>query len=82
MTLALAEAAKNINNATARLANLMQISEVKSPCISVCTMDEASGLCLGCYRTIDEIQGWWDLDAKSQQKIVDLASQRQVKLFD
>ena len=31
---------------------------VPSPCICVCTMDQATGLCIGCYRTIDEIAGW------------------------
>ena len=29
-----------------------------SPCISVCRMDAGSGLCQGCYRTIDEIIAW------------------------
>ena len=31
---------------------------VPSPCISLCQMDEATGLCAGCQRTIDEIVGW------------------------
>ena len=31
---------------------------VPSPCISVCRMDAASGLCEGCYRTLDEIARW------------------------
>jgi predicted Fe-S protein YdhL (DUF1289 family) len=31
---------------------------VASPCILVCTMDDAGGLCLGCHRTLDEIAGW------------------------
>ncbi|MDE2129639.1 MAG: DUF1289 domain-containing protein [Betaproteobacteria bacterium] len=31
---------------------------VPSPCIQVCTMDEASGLCRGCQRTLDEIAAW------------------------
>jgi uncharacterized protein len=57
-------------------------SEVKSPCISVCAMDEPTGLCLGCYRTIEEIAQWWDLDTNSQQKIMDQVNQRQAKLFD
>ncbi len=29
-----------------------------SPCIGVCAMDAASGLCTGCQRTIDEIIDW------------------------
>ena len=29
-----------------------------SPCINVCKMDERSGFCEGCFRTIDEIACW------------------------
>lgn len=31
---------------------------VASPCINVCRMDAASGLCLGCARSLDEIAAW------------------------
>ena len=31
---------------------------VASPCINVCRIDEASGWCAGCLRTVDEIAGW------------------------
>jgi predicted Fe-S protein YdhL (DUF1289 family) len=31
---------------------------VPSPCINICKMDPASGLCEGCFRTIDEIRMW------------------------
>jgi uncharacterized protein len=31
---------------------------VPSPCISVCRMDAATGLCEGCWRTLDEITAW------------------------
>ncbi|MBL8446131.1 MAG: DUF1289 domain-containing protein [Zoogloeaceae bacterium] len=31
---------------------------VESPCINVCRMDPRSGLCEGCFRTLDEIAGW------------------------
>lgn len=29
-----------------------------SPCISICKMDAQTGLCEGCWRTLDEIAGW------------------------
>lgn len=32
--------------------------EVPSPCISVCQMNPTTGLCSGCYRTVEEIAGW------------------------
>ncbi len=31
---------------------------VPSPCVNVCRMDPARGLCSGCLRTIDEIIAW------------------------
>jgi predicted Fe-S protein YdhL (DUF1289 family) len=31
---------------------------VPSPCISICQMDQATGLCAGCLRTLDEIASW------------------------
>ena len=30
---------------------------VPSPCVDICRLD-AKGLCVGCYRTIDEIIEW------------------------
>lgn len=35
---------------------------VPSPCVSVCRMIDASGLCEGCHRTIDEIVRWGSAD--------------------
>ncbi len=29
-----------------------------SPCVSLCKIDPASGLCQGCLRTLDEIVSW------------------------
>ena len=31
---------------------------MKSPCINVCRIDPASGLCRGCKRTVEEITRW------------------------
>ncbi|ANF55098.1 hypothetical protein DA69_10255 [Brevundimonas naejangsanensis] len=31
---------------------------IASPCVMVCTVDGASGLCLGCLRTLQEIATW------------------------
>lgn len=33
-------------------------SPVPSPCINICQMDQGTGLCQGCMRTIDEIVKW------------------------
>jgi hypothetical protein len=31
---------------------------IETPCIKICTLDAASGLCTGCGRTLDEIARW------------------------
>lgn len=31
---------------------------IQSPCINICKMDELTGLCTGCFRTIAEITVW------------------------
>ncbi|MBU1385498.1 MAG: DUF1289 domain-containing protein [Alphaproteobacteria bacterium] len=31
---------------------------IATPCVQVCAVDGASGLCLGCWRTLPEIAGW------------------------
>ena len=54
-------------------------TEVPSPCVSICVMDAPTGLCAGCYRTLDEIAGWIDLRADRRRAIVaELALRRSV----
>ncbi len=43
---------------------------VASPCISVCAMDEATGLCAGCFRTLDEIAGWIAFSEDEKRAVV------------
>jgi predicted Fe-S protein YdhL (DUF1289 family) len=40
----------------------IQTKTIPSPCIGICTMDEALGFCLGCGRTGDEIAEWSTAD--------------------
>ncbi|HQR10009.1 MAG TPA: DUF1289 domain-containing protein [Casimicrobiaceae bacterium] len=42
---------------------------VPSPCNSVCALDEATGLCAGCFRTIDEIAAWSLLDDADKREV-------------
>ena len=49
---------------------------ILSPCNSVCKMDENSGLCLGCWRTIDEIVAWGSRSDDAKKKILALIKSR------
>ncbi len=43
----------------ARALSISAVAEnVPSPCVNVCRMNTGSGLCEGCFRTIDEIREW------------------------
>jgi predicted Fe-S protein YdhL (DUF1289 family) len=52
---------------------------VPSPCVSVCKIDAATGLCEGCRRTIDEIAHWGLLDDDEKRAVwADLNRRRAV----
>lgn len=53
---------------------------VPSPCISVCRMDEATGLCAGCLRTIDEIAVWSVLEDSERRAVLDSIAARRARL--
>lgn len=42
---------------------------VPSPCINVCRMDAASGLCEGCLRTLDEIAAWSQMSGREKRAV-------------
>jgi predicted Fe-S protein YdhL (DUF1289 family) len=53
---------------------------VPSPCKNVCRMDEASGLCAGCGRTLDEIALWSVLDDDDKRTVWALLPERLARL--
>ena len=53
---------------------------IASPCIDVCKMDEASGLCQGCYRNVAEIAAWSGASDPEKTLILAAVAQRRVLL--
>lgn len=50
---------------------------VATPCVQVCIVDGPTGLCLGCYRTLQEIGGWSALtDDRRAEIMAELPSRR------
>lgn len=49
---------------------------VPSPCVSVCRMNAATGLCLGCWRSIDEIRAWSTSDDDTRRQMWTRIEQR------
>ncbi|HWE45112.1 MAG TPA: DUF1289 domain-containing protein [Caulobacteraceae bacterium] len=44
---------------------------IASPCIRICIVDGASGLCVGCLRTLPEIAGWGSFTNAERAEIMD-----------
>ena len=43
---------------------------IESPCTKICTLDPVSGLCLGCGRTLGEIEHWGNLSAAERTRLM------------
>lgn len=51
---------------------------VPSPCVGVCRIDEATGWCAGCWRTLDEIAAWGSSDDETRRRIWQAIEARQM----
>ena len=49
---------------------------VTSPCVSICALDE-NDVCLGCYRTGQEITDWGSMDNDERQKVMQKVAERE-----
>lgn len=46
------------------------MSETTSPCINVCVMHPGEGVCIGCFRSMDEITAWAEMDLAARQAVM------------
>lgn len=69
MTASTRSTEKEAQALAARVACALAMPQCPSPCINVCQIDSASGLCRGCWRTLDEIAHWSVLDEEEKQAI-------------
>jgi predicted Fe-S protein YdhL (DUF1289 family) len=54
------------------------INNIKSPCIHVCTND-TNDICLGCYRSVEEIRKWYLCSDEEKLKIIRNAEKRRAQ---
>ncbi|WP_293751424.1 DUF1289 domain-containing protein [uncultured Paraglaciecola sp.] len=50
-------------------------NEVSSPCVSICALNE-NDVCVGCYRTGDEVTRWWGMSNTQKLATIELAKER------
>ena len=61
---------------------LDQPARVQSPCINVCVMDDDSGYCFGCKRTLAEIATWGAAPDAERLRILSALGDRIVPDFE
>jgi predicted Fe-S protein YdhL (DUF1289 family) len=49
-----------------------------SPCVSICRLDDATGYCVGCLRTIDEIRDWIIMMPAEREAVLKQLDQRRI----
>ncbi len=49
---------------------------VTSPCVSVCVVDKALGICIGCLRTLQEIGSWRAMTPEQKRATVRACDER------
>jgi uncharacterized protein len=46
------------------------MAPVQSPCTKICVLDQESGLCIGCGRTLNEIGRWLSLSEPERRRVM------------
>ncbi len=52
---------------------------VQSPCIGICRINTQSGMCEGCWRTVEEIRAWPKMADGQRQQLVLVLEERQAE---
>ena len=55
---------------------------MKSPCIKVCQMDPVQRICIGCYRTLDEIARWGGMTDVERDRVLSVLPARKARQVD
>lgn len=57
---------------------MSDVRELASPCISVCLLDDKD-ICLGCYRSAEEITDWFMASLEEKRAILERARDRRLE---
>lgn len=44
--------------------------EVDSPCVKLCVIHPTANLCMGCFRTVEEIADWSEMDQDTRKTLM------------
>tara|TARA_R110000868_G_scaffold108842_3_gene296797 strand:- start:24591 stop:24830 length:240 start_codon:yes stop_codon:yes gene_type:complete len=61
----------------ARNVDAMSAIPIKTPCVKVCFVDPAEGICVGCFRTMDELGRWTKYSDAEREAILAALPERE-----
>ena len=56
----------------------MEEAALESPCVRDCRIDQVTGYCVGCLRTIDEIRDWIIMMPAEREAVLKQLGQRRI----
>ena len=56
--------------------DIWQRDEIESPCVKVCMIHPDAKLCIGCYRTSDEIASWSRMTSQGRIALIETLPSR------
>lgn len=54
--------------------------EIESPCVKLCSIHPTEKICVGCYRTLEEIGNWSRMMPETRQSIMASLPERAPRL--
>lgn len=54
--------------------------EPQSPCVNICVIHPQEGICVGCYRTLEEIAAWAQMGPNQRAAILAELPERKPRL--
>ena len=51
---------------------------IESPCVDICEVDDATRLCIGCWRSLAEIAAWGAMSEEDRRRVMGALSGRRV----
>ena len=62
------------------MSDLWRREEPESPCVKVCVLYPAEGLCIGCLRTAEEIGAWGEMSPEARRAVMEALPARAPRL--
>ena len=56
------------------------MAKIKSPCIDICKLDKETGICIGCFRTVEEIAKWKKMEDEEKLDVLGKLKDREILL--